>query len=275
MADAFCPDCKSYTPLVYDHTSGDTICSECGLVLVSHPVNESPESDEPGHQKPDPVPVGGPSNALLPSQGLGSTIATPDGSSLKSHLQNRNGLGPDGPRVQAFKAMEEMAENLGLAGPIREQAKEMYKKADEEKMCGRQRNPKAVMAACLYLACQEEGYPRTFKEIYGVAEGARMKEIHKCMEILKRQLEVGTRNGVVQARDIARRYCSTLGLSHRAIRAVQEAVQKTENYDIRRNSTSILAAAIFMVTQLSENKMSLRGQLPYLFSFFFNNNILI
>lgn len=160
----------------------------------------------------------------------------------------------------ATKGIEEMAERLGLAEPIKKHAKEMYKKADDEKICGRQRNPRAVMGACLYLTCQDEGYARTFKEIHGVTGGTKMREIHKCVEILKKQLEVGTKRGVVHARDIARRYCSNLGMGHRAIRAVQEAVHKTDNYDIRRNSTSILAAAIYMVTQLSDHKITLRGK---------------
>lgn len=216
MADGFCRDCQSYTPLVYDHQSGHTICSECGLLL-------------------------------------GSTVTV---------KANNPGLKPDSPVGRAFKTIDDMAGKLGLHERVNNRAKELYKKADDSKIIGRQRNPKAVVAACLYLACQQEGLPRTLKEINGVAEGARIKEIHKCMDVLKKELEVGTRT-IIHAKDIARRYCANLGLNHHAIRAVQEAVQKTEEYDIRRNSTSILAAAIFMVTQLSENKMTVRGKSPW------------
>jgi len=33
MADTYCSDCKKNTEVVHDHAAGDTVCSECGLVL--------------------------------------------------------------------------------------------------------------------------------------------------------------------------------------------------------------------------------------------------
>ena len=67
MADAFCTDCKKNTEVVFDHSAGDTVCSECGLVLESHSIDETSEwrtfANESGDN--DPVRVGGPSNPLL------------------------------------------------------------------------------------------------------------------------------------------------------------------------------------------------------------------
>ncbi|KAI3802212.1 hypothetical protein L1987_30342 [Smallanthus sonchifolius] len=43
MADAYCSDCRKSTEVVFDHSAGDTVCSECGLVLESHSIDETSE----------------------------------------------------------------------------------------------------------------------------------------------------------------------------------------------------------------------------------------
>ncbi|KAL2347903.1 hypothetical protein Fmac_001903 [Flemingia macrophylla] len=64
MSEAFCSDCKRQTEVVFDHFGGDTVCSECGLVLESHSIDETSEwrifANESGDN--DLVRVGGPTN---------------------------------------------------------------------------------------------------------------------------------------------------------------------------------------------------------------------
>ncbi|KAJ0866615.1 putative transcription factor TFIIB, Zinc finger, TFIIB-type [Helianthus annuus] len=59
--DAYCSDCRKSTKMVFDHSAGDTVCSECGLVLESHSIDETSEwrtfANESGDN--DPVRVGG------------------------------------------------------------------------------------------------------------------------------------------------------------------------------------------------------------------------
>ena len=39
----FCPDCHRATEVVLDHSTGDTICTECALVLDAHYIDEGSE----------------------------------------------------------------------------------------------------------------------------------------------------------------------------------------------------------------------------------------
>ena len=117
MGDAFCSDCKKHTEVVFDHSAGDTVCSECGLVLESHSIDETSEwrtfANESGDN--DPVRVGGPTNPLLTDGGLSTVIAKPNGASgefLSSSLgrwQNR-GSNPDRGLIMAFKTIATMSE---------------------------------------------------------------------------------------------------------------------------------------------------------------------
>ncbi|KAK9181173.1 hypothetical protein WN944_024310 [Citrus x changshan-huyou] len=264
MTDAFCSDCKKHTEVVFDHSAGDTVCSECGLVLESHSIDETSEwrtfANESGDN--DPVRVGGPTNPLLADGGLSTVIAKPNGASgefLSSSLgrwQNR-GSNPDRGLILAFKTIATMSDRLGLVATIKDRANEIYKKVEDQKS-SRGRNQDALLAACLYIACRQEDKPRTVKEICSVANGATKKEIGRAKEYIVKQLGLETGQsvemGTIHAGDFMRRFCSNLGMNNQAVKAAQEAVQKSEEFDIS-----------FVVELLHVSKLCL--DLLFLFSF--------
>lgn len=119
MADSYCPDCKKSTEVVFDHSAGDTVCFECGLVLEAHSIDETSEwrtfANESGDN--DPVRVGGPTNPLLGDGGLSTVISKPSGgqgdflSSSLGRWQNR-GSNPDRSLIQAFKTIATMSDRF-------------------------------------------------------------------------------------------------------------------------------------------------------------------
>ncbi|KAL1206864.1 Transcription initiation factor IIB-1 [Cardamine amara subsp. amara] len=268
MSDAYCTDCKKETELVFDHSAGDTLCSECGLVLESHSIDETSEwrtfANESSNS--DPNRVGGPTNPLLADSALTTVIAKPDGSSgdfLSSSLgrwQNRNSNSDRG-LIQAFKTIATMSERLGLVATIKDRANEIYKRLEDQKS-SRGRNQDALYAACLYIACRQEDKPRTIKEICVIANGATKKEIGRAKDYIVKTLGLETGQsvelGTIHAGDFMRRFCSNLGMSNHAVKAAQEAVAKSEEFDIRRSPISIAAVVIYIITQLSDDKKSLK-----------------
>ncbi|KAJ7976752.1 Transcription initiation factor IIB [Quillaja saponaria] len=263
MYDAYCSDCKRQTEVVFDHSAGDTVCSECGLVLESHSIDETSEwrtfQNESGDN--DPVRVGGPTNLLLADGGLSTVIAKPKdgkGNFLSSlgRWQNR-GSNPDRGLIMAFNTIATMSDRLSLVATIKDRANEIYKRVEDQKS-SRGRNQDALLAACLYIACRQEDKPRTVKEICSVANGATKKEIGRAREYIVKQLGLEKGQLVemepIHAGDFMRRFCSNLGMNNQAIKAAQEAVKKSEEFDIRRSPISIAAAVIYIITQLSDNK---------------------
>ncbi|KAF5931305.1 hypothetical protein HYC85_032178 [Camellia sinensis] len=144
---------------------------------------------------------------------------------------------------------------------MKDRANEIYKKVEDQKPL-RGRNQDAILAACLYIACRQEDKPRTVKEICSVANGATKKEIGRAKEFIVKQLEVemgqSMEMGTIHAGDFLRRFCSHLGMTNQAVKAAQEAVQKSEELDIRRSPISIAAAVIYIITQLSDDKKLLK-----------------
>ncbi|GKC24539.1 transcription initiation factor IIB-2 [Tanacetum coccineum] len=197
MSDAYCLDCKRNTEVVLDHSAGDTICSECGLVLESHSIDETSEwrtfANESGDN--DPVRVGGPTNILLNDGGLSTVISKPNSVTsdfLSSSLGRWQNCGskPDRSLILAFKTIATMCDRLGLVATIKDHANEIFKKVEDQKKSSRGKNQDATLAACLYIACCQEDKPRTVKEICSAANGATKQEIGRAKEYIVKKLEV-------------------------------------------------------------------------------------
>ncbi|PWA73192.1 Cyclin-like protein [Artemisia annua] len=266
-----------YEGVVFDHSAGDTVCSECGLVLESHSIDETSEwrtfANESGDN--DPVRVGGPTNILLNDGGL-STVIKDNPKRTKSRnlrsyitlcsehylhfftISNSSQLHLD---VNYVSDALNFSSRLGLVATIKDRANEIFKKVEDQKS-SRGRNQDAILAACLYIACRQEDKPRTVKEICSVANGATKKEIGRAKEYIVKQLELemgqSVEMGTIHAGDFMRRFCSNLGMANQTVKAAQESVQKSEEFDIRRSPISIAAAIIYIVTQLSDDKKPLK-----------------
>ncbi|WVZ87595.1 hypothetical protein U9M48_034206 [Paspalum notatum var. saurae] len=122
-------------------------------------------ADDGGGEDRDPSRVGGASDPFLSNTPLVTRIAysAPQkaqaaAGGLPNMRINDGGRGADPEKtlVEAFRAIADMAND---------RAKEVYKKLEEAKACpkGRKRDVLYGYAACLYVACRNEGKPRTIR----------------------------------------------------------------------------------------------------------------
>ncbi|CAA6661756.1 unnamed protein product [Spirodela intermedia] len=235
-ADFFCQECKAFTQTVLDRSTGDTVCTECALVVDHHYVDLTSEwrvfaDDTDGEDK---VRVGGASNPLLGDEG---------------------GLAPT--LISKTNGKPTLFSTLGLLFRIQHRAQEIYKNLkDRKSIVGKPQT--AVLAACLFVACRLEHAPRTVNEIFSVANGATKKKIGQAINIIEAEMGSTLEMGTARAGDFMRRFCSHLGMSNQTVKAALEAVQNSEELDIRRAPLSVAAAVIYMITQLSDEKKQLR-----------------
>uniref|UniRef100_A0A0D9X5A0 TFIIB-type domain-containing protein n=1 Tax=Leersia perrieri TaxID=77586 RepID=A0A0D9X5A0_9ORYZ len=277
---SYCKDCHLAVTVVVDHATGDTICTDCGLVLEERYVDETSEwrtfSDSTGGEDRDPNRVGGCSDPFLTHAELGTVVtsATKRQSSATSlprvHLDmGRESWSHENSLVVAFRAISDMAEQLHLVATIRDHAKEIFKRLEEAKLCPRGRNRDATYAACLHTACRKEGKPRTYAELATVVRDARAdatkkkKEIGRVAKIISEQLEEKAGHvmgiGVVRAADYMGRFGSLLGMGKAEVLTAQRAALRLdEQLDVRRNPESIAAAIIYMMARCSGAKTSAR-----------------
>ena len=112
-ADFFCQECKAFTQTVLDRSTGDTVCTECALVVDHHYVDLTSEwrtfaDDTDGEDK---VRVGGASNPLLGDEGgLAPTlISKTNGKPALFSVARAQAHDPHRALLQAFGTVSAMA----------------------------------------------------------------------------------------------------------------------------------------------------------------------
>jgi len=134
--------------------------------------------------------VGGPENPLLNGSDLSTVIGPGRGDASfddfgVSKYQNRRTVGDfpeniyrrlkvfvlfqmsssDRALINAFREINGMADRINLAKTIVDRANNLFKQVhDGKNLKGRSND--AIASACLYIACRQEGVPRTFKVIF-------------------------------------------------------------------------------------------------------------
>lgn len=121
----------------------------------------------------------------------------------------------------------------------------------------RGRSNDAISSACLYIACRQEGVPRTFKEIVAVSTVSK-KEIGRCFKLILKAHDTNVE--IITTGDFMNRFCGTLGLARDIQRAATTIAKRAVDLDLvpGRSPISVAAAAIYMAAQASNDKKSQR-----------------
>ena len=249
-----CSECKSNNTWE-DHHSGDIVCRDCGLV-IGRVIDQGEEwrsfADDDG---PDKSRVGAARNDLLSEGAMSTSIARQQkdgpggGYSTMSNLQGVQDS-KDRHLLEQFRRLRRMSDRIKIPRLVCERAEEIYKKIYEtQKLKGRK--TEGVLAAAMFIACKQEGEPRTFKEI-GVTMDCASKEQHKCYKMALTALGISVLR--TKTEDLVTRYCARMQWQYGAICAAKHVakVAQRENIGTGKNPISIAAACIYLVGQLSD-----------------------
>jgi len=255
-------------PLIEDHRAGDQICSECGLVVGDRVIDVGSEwrsfSNGDNGKEGDRSRVGAAENTLLGTSDLTTMIGPSTGrasfDAMGNNLytnarRNTSVASTERALITAFRILANMADRINLPKTIVDRASLLFKKInDGGRMRGR--SNEAIAAACLYIACRQEGVPRTFKEIVAVST-VNKRDIGRCFKIILKSHE-DTKVGLVDSGDFMSRFCGLLGLTREIQRAATSIAKKASDLELTegRSPVSVSAASIYMASQASSDKRS-------------------
>jgi len=163
----------------------------CGLVVEAHIIDERSEwrtfgdkDKGEGGGGDDPSRVGAAANALFADGGLSTVVGrvTGDGAAAANalHRLHTRQVGASERSLQAAaRAIAAVCDRLALVEGVKRRAAEVFKETHDARALRGRANP-AIYAACIYLACRQEGAPRTFKEITAVLTDANKRDIGRC-----------------------------------------------------------------------------------------------
>lgn len=188
--DVVCPECQEYPPnIVEEFSSGDSVCGSCGLVLGDRIVDTRSEwrtfaNDESGGD--DPSRVGKAANSLFNGSQLETGISFGDG--LRSRELNRahqkiNQDKSSKGLKDAYSKISSLCQPWNLPAVVEDMAMHLFKISVESNEF-KGKNPDAIIAGCLFIACRQTGYPRTFKEI-NTATHVTKKEVGRIFKKLE------------------------------------------------------------------------------------------
>ena len=111
----------------------------------------------------------------------------------------------------------------------------------------------AVASACMYIACRQEGVPRTFKEIVAVSTVSK-KEIGRCFKLILKAHDTSVE--LITTGDFMSRFCGMLNLARDVQKAATHIAKQASDMDITpgRSPISVAAAAIYMASQASSDR---------------------
>mmetsp|Transcript_55884 Transcript_55884/g.132596 ORF Transcript_55884/g.132596 Transcript_55884/m.132596 type:complete len:336 (+) Transcript_55884:452-1459(+) len=267
-----CAGCAGHN-IIEELRAGDEVCSDCGLVHREKVVSMQREwrsfIDKPAGG--DPNRAGEAENPLFTHHLLATSIAGAQGgrgdaragsvaSLIKTQHRGSNAAADESFRKHCAKVDSVCGSVCGLDLPskIAQRAKLLCKEAKGKGL----RISDKLIVACVYVACEEGGVPRTVKEMASVSDEATTDvDIRKAVKRLRTK-NVVLRTGASSARaaDLVERFCSTLYslvTIPMALRAQLEAValsicEQAALNGIQQNQlpASLAAGAIWMAVLL-------------------------
>src|SRR2546425_10154631 len=175
-----CSMCKEDQTIITDLLTGEIVCSKCGAV-ISDKIQDTRQEWRDfvnSEEAKDRRRTGVPTSLALHDKGLYTMIGRGHkdarGQLLDASMRSTMGrLRAWDLRTQAsanrnlgtaFNQINILKDKLGLPDAIIEKTAYIYRKVRERGL-GRGREISSALSAALYLACREEGTPRTLKEI--------------------------------------------------------------------------------------------------------------
>ncbi|MUW13956.1 transcription initiation factor IIB [Halorubrum sp. CBA1125] len=264
-----CPECGGR--LATDTEHGETVCTDCGLVVDEDEIDRGPEWRAfDSAERDNKSRVGAPTTTMMHDKGLSTNIGWQDkdayGKSLSSRQREkmqrlrtwnerfRTRDSKERNLKQALGEIDRMASALGLPENVRETASVIYRRAlDEDLLPGR--SIEGVSTASLYAAARQAGTPRSLDEIAAVSRVDKM-ELTRTYRYVIRELKLEVKPADPES--YVPRFVSRLDLSDETERLARDLLDTAKETGITsgKSPVGLAASAVYAAALLSNEKVT-------------------
>ncbi|PHQ38137.1 transcription initiation factor IIB 2 [Halorubrum persicum] len=264
-----CPECDG--SLMTDTEHGETVCTDCGLVVEQDSVDRGPEWRAfDSNERDSKSRVGAPTTNMMHDKGLSTNIGWQDkdayGKSLSSRQRQRMQRlrtwnerfrtrdSKDRNLKQALGEIDRMASALGLPDNVRETASVIYRRALSENLLPG-RSIEGVATAALYAAARQAGNPRSLDEFTAVSRVDKM-ELTRTYRYVIRELKLEIQPADPES--YVPRFVSRLDLSEETQRVARELLDSAKRTGITsgKSPVGLAASAVYAAALLSNEKVT-------------------
>lgn len=270
-----CENCKAES-VVFDHGTGEKICSECGVVMSVEREYIDPLLDT--NTNLGNMNLGTPSSLAHHDKNLSTLISysnvDADGVAIsvdqRSAIQrmrrwnkiSNNNRSYHRNLKNAFAVLIRIKDKLSLSETIVEKSAYYYRKILDQNLI-KGRSIKGFVVACVYVSCREMNVPRTIEEIAEISNADKIFA-GKCYRLLVRRLKV--RLPSIDSTSHLARIANNAGISERTLRhAVQMMAQiKDDPISFGKDPCAIAVAVLYGACldkgeKTSQSRISLSG----------------
>ena len=264
-----CPECGGR--LAADAEHGETVCTDCGLVVETDEIDRGPEWRAfDSAERDQKSRVGAPTTNMMHDKGLSTNIGWQNkdayGNSLSSRQRQkmqrlrtwnerfRTRDSKERNLKQALGEIDRMASALGLPDSVRETASVIYRRAlDEDLLPGR--SIEGVSTSALYAAARQAGTPRSLDEIATVSRVGKMELTRTYRYVVR---ELGLEIQPADPASYVPRFASDLDLSEEAERRARQLLEtaKEEGIISGKSPVGLAAAAVYAAALLTNEKVT-------------------
>jgi len=264
-----CPECGGRLDADTEH--GETVCSECGLVVEEDEIDRGPEwrAFNPS-EKDEKSRVGAPTTNMMHDKGLSTNIGWQNkdayGNSLSSNQRQkmqrlrtwnerfRTRDSKERNLKQALGEIDRMASALGLPKTVRETSSVIYRRALEENLLPG-RSIEGVATASLYAAARQANTPRSLDEMTAVSRVDKM-ELTRTYRYVVRELNLEIRPADPES--YLPRFVSDLDLTDDTERRARELIESARDQGILsgKSPVGLAAAAVYAAALLTNEKVT-------------------
>ena len=215
-----------------------------------------------------PSRVGGVIDPNMEMEQLDTIIGFKDGGSGIARELQRTATRSQAARSErnlllAFRDISNWCDQFSLPKTISDIAKQLYKRADEEKVL-RGKPQDVVIAACIFIACRQAHVPRTFREICKLTQVSK-KTLGQCYKALERAFNLAAAAGNdnpeapvassapgTSAENLLIRYCNHLDLPPNVQPICADIIKQARQHGVAdgRSPVSIAGGAIYFTCHL-------------------------
>ena len=244
-----CPECDGRI----ETTSGERVCTECGLVVEADRIDHGPEWRSFDDDETDPKRTGAPRTRSRHDRGLSTEI----GRSTRVAGRKRRRLARmrtqhnraqiatkrDRNRVYAYTEVRRLVGALELPTSLQETACALFDSAQDARLL-RGRSIEGFAAACVYVACRTADVPRTVAEVCTAAK-ATEAEHRAAFDAMNREL--GLPIGPTAPAEYLPRLASDLDCSATTEARARDLADRAVSEGIAngRNPVGVAAACVY------------------------------
>ncbi len=281
-----CPECREEPAnLTEEFSSGDIVCTSCGLVLCDRVIDTRSEwrtfsNDDDAHGS-DPNRVGEVANSLQDDEGLRTQVDTraAGGSAklaAKLHSTNRKSQSDkvNNDLQDGYRTITNMVNIMQAGSQVGQGAMHIYKLAYENgQLKGKPKE--AVLAGCVFIACRQCGEARTFREVFAITQVPKKEiaQVFKSLEAFLNKIQAKHPQAMAirgvqdykssastSAEELCTRYCALLRFANtpRVEKVAKALACKTPSIDglSGRSPLSVAAVCIYFASHYLEDPKS-------------------